>query len=86
MERDYTDYESFGNGYTSGVNEPKIVISDGEIVKLLEANEIYLALWYKDKMWFLSGVMYRRIDEIAGNLANFEPERILVVRVNIPYD
>ena len=62
----------------------KIYSIDGKIVEPLNANEVYLAIWKKDNCWHVSGVMYRNIDDIQANLQNFNPEKILIIKVKIP--
>ncbi len=62
----------------------KIFSVEGEIVEPLKPDEVYIALYKKDGAWNVSGVLYRKLEEIESNLFRFEPERIVCVKVCIP--
>lgn len=67
---------------------PETKIIEGEVIETPKPNEIYLALFktvnQKGEEWQISGVIYHKPDEVAPNLAAFNPKKILIVKVKIP--
>jgi len=62
----------------------KIRIVEGKIIETPKPNEIYLALFDRGDGWQVSGVMYHTPDEVAVNLAAFNPKQIVIVKVEMP--
>ena len=62
----------------------KVKIVEGKIIETLKPNEIYLALFDQGSGWQISGVMYHTPDEVAVNLAAFNPKQIVIVKVEMP--
>lgn len=62
----------------------KVKIVEGKIIETSKPNEIYLALFDQGYGWQVSGVMYHTPDEVAVNLAAFNPKQIVIVKVEMP--
>lgn len=59
----------------------KIFSIDGEIVEIPKCKDIYLALFKKDIVWSVSGVIYNDIKDIEPNLYNFKPDAIVIIKI-----